>query len=668
MVRKTVHFGVTLLLCLGCAATVSAQQATYSINRDRSNKQLQSGSPILTGADIGRFVLPSLTGYVMGVATVGQNNNPSLFLQSDKRSPGTYYYTFKRFTEKGEPVFSQGVRLYLPFEDTGENRGVILQDSKHNIWGFWRFSKVLKYARFNAASGQFGDLQTLAVKGLPRNFSTFGVTETSKGKFLFVFAVGKPGVFSDPKQGPDSAYYTSEGFWPFDLPSAGVYGALTNDFTRTESLNAVVLTGLDEALFSFSGFTSYREGQTAYVVGGVRMGNFLAYTLDENKGIFDKKRYLVGTDEVLLRQPGVNAFPAYCKMPGNKEGIIASGEGGICFYENIHRSDSKGNPVFSDPVYLMQEDPELYGGSLVVPSLADWDGDGVTDMISGASSGHIFFFKNTGTNSKPAFQSPVPLKAGGREIHIQPGYREDIQGPGEARWGYTCPTVIDWNDDGLPDILTGDSRGKFMVFINTGTKAQPRLEPEHPLYMDGMNVHGGWRVRPGAGKLNGKMAYIILDRDNEFHLYRQLDQYNLEDGGKLMMSDGKYIKANRRPGGQVGRMKIDLVDWDGDGVKDLLVGTGRSASVPNPVNGLPYNRAKKNEGAAVLFLKNAGTEAKPVFEFPKMMEFKGKDILLGAHSCSPAATYIGGDGKSLNLVVGTEYGTYMFYDRKDLSW
>jgi len=99
-----------------------------------------------------------------------------------------------------------------------------------------------------------------------------------------------------------------------------------------------------------------------------------------------------------------------------------------------------------------------------------------------------------------------------------------------------------------------------------------------------------------------------------------------------------------------------------------LVGTGRGASIPNPTTGLPYNRKKKNEGAAVLFLRNAGSDADPVFEFPKMMKFKGEDILLGAHECAPTTAYVGGDGKSLNLVVGTEYGTFMFYDRKDLSW
>ena len=154
----------------------------------------------------------------------------------------------------------------------------------------------------------------------------------------------------------------------------------------------------------------------------------------------------------------------------------------------------------------------------------------------------------------------VPLKAGGREIHFQPGYGMDIQGPGEARWGYVCPTVVDWNGDGLPDIVMSDSTAQHTVYINRGTLTKPELDFGHPIYMDGLELHGTWRVKPAAASLGGRMAYVTLDDDDEFHLYWQIDDHNLEDGGKLRLDDGSVIGANALKAGGTGRLKLNLAD------------------------------------------------------------------------------------------------------------
>ncbi|WP_343535317.1 VCBS repeat-containing protein [Pedobacter sp.] len=630
---------------------------------------LVSGQPIKNGSanGIGNFASPSLTGVVMGTAKVNDDEYPDLFVQSDIRAPGTYLYHFRKLTEKGEPVFSQGIKLNLPFEDTGENKAVIIQNPNKQVYGFWRFGgKLLKKAVFNPKSNSFEGLNNIAINGLPWGMSTFGVVRTLKGKYLFLFTVPKP-TTDNIKMKVDSAYYTPEGYWPNSLSEVGIYGAVADDLENLSKLEAKPLTELDQAYFGISGYTNFQfNDREQYVLCGTRMGNIHAYQVDGDK-LFPNK-YVVDQKHILRRSPTVNAFPAYFKIDGKTEGVFISGEGGITYYPNMMQKDKQGNLIFGDAISVKQESPLLYGGSLVVPSLADWDGDGLIDIVSGNSAGNILFFKNTGTNQKPAYQDPVPLKAGGADIHVQPGYREDIQGPHEARWGYVCPVVYDWNGDGLPDILTGDSRGKFMVYINIGTKTKPELDVEKSLFYKGLNVHGGWRSIPGVGNMAGKDAYIILDSDNQFHLYYKIDAYNVSDGGKLKLTDGTFINGHRRKGGQVGRAKTQIVDWDGDGVKDLLIGTGRGAAIPNPINGLPYFRKKKGEGAAVLFMRNVGTDTEPLYEFPKMMKFKGNDILLGAHECAPTTAYIGGDGKTLNLVVGTEYGTFMFYDRKDLSW
>jgi hypothetical protein len=648
-----------VFLILWCS--VQVLNATAQVPFIKSGEQIKNGS----ANGIGNFALPSLTGAVIGTAKVNDDDFPDLFMQADIRQPGTFLYHFKTLTAAGEPVFNQGIQLKLPFEDTGENKASIIQTADQEIYGFWRFGgKVLKMAFFNKSSYTFENLKTISINGLPSGFSSFGVIDLH-GKYLFLFTITKP-IKENVKMAVDSIYYTPEGFWPNELTEVGVYGAFANNIAKIEKLEAKPLTELDQTYFGISGYTDYAIDSKQYILAGTRLGNILAYQI-HNDGL-DVPTYIVDEKSVLQRSPSVGSYLAHFKIPGKTEGLFISGEGSIVYYPSSNQLDQKRNLVFGSPLAVKQENPLLHGGSLVVPSLADWDGDGVIDMLSGNSAGKILFFKNIGSNQVPAFQDAVALKVGAEEIQIQPGYREDIQGPHEARWGYVCPVVYDWNGDGLPDILTGDSRGKFMVFINVGTKNKPELAVEKPLFVKGLNVHGGWRSVPGVANMADKDAYVILDRDNQFHLYYKIDAYNVSDAGKLKLTDGNFINGHRRKGGQYGRAKTQIIDWDGDGVKDLLIGTGRGASIPNPTSGLPYNRKKKNEGAAVLFLKNAGTDANPIFEFPKMLKFKGKDILLGAHECAPTAAYIGGDGKSLNLVVGTEYGTYMFYDRKDLSW
>ena len=58
-----------------------------------------------------------------------------------------------------------------------------------------------------------------------------------------------------------------------------------------------------------------------------------------------------------------------------------------------------------------------------------------------------------------------------------------------------------------------------MVYLNRGGPKAPRLDPAHPLYCDGVDLHGMWRVRPAVGKIGDRVAIAIVDGDDQFHLY-----------------------------------------------------------------------------------------------------------------------------------------------------
>ena len=72
---------------------------------------------------------------------------------------------------------------------------------------------------------------------------------------------------------------------------------------------------------------------------------------------------------------------------------------------------------------------------------------------------------------------PSPsLEAGGETIHIQAGPNGSIQGPCEAKWGYTVLNVADWDHDGLLDLIVNNIWGKIVWFKNTGS-VEARTRP-----------------------------------------------------------------------------------------------------------------------------------------------------------------------------------------------
>lgn len=87
-----------------------------------------------------------------------------------------------------------------------------------------------------------------------------------------------------------------------------------------------------------------------------------------------------------------------------------------------------------------------------MPVAADWDGDGLFDIVSGSDNGAVFYWRNTGVAGEPAFAKPVVLID-------EPGSSDPTgpMTPARSRTR-TQPHIADLDGDGRVELLVGESR------------------------------------------------------------------------------------------------------------------------------------------------------------------------------------------------------------------
>ncbi|MEZ6062828.1 MAG: VCBS repeat-containing protein [Planctomycetaceae bacterium] len=337
---------------------------------------------------------------------------------------------------------------------------------------------------------------------------------------------------------------------------------------------------------------------------------------------------------------------------GDNDLIVGDEDGRVAFVENV--TPSGAEPVFEGPVYFQQKADRLKFGALATPFAVDWDGDGDTDILCGNTAGYIGYFQNLG-GSPVRWAAPRLLAADGATIRIQAGPNGSIQGPCEAKWGYTTITAADWDMDGRTDIVANSIWGKVVWYRNTGqdaeglptlAAAQPvtvewQVDPPKPEWTwwdpaDGELVTQ-WRTTPIAVDWNrdGATDLVMLDQQGFLSFFERRrddkDLYQLLPPRRIFVDKtGQPLQLNANRAGGSGRRKLHVVDWDGDGDFDLLA---------NSENADLYENLGTDDSGRVT-LHNTGTV----------------DVRkLAGHTSSPATIDLNGNGIP-DLLVGAEDG------------
>lgn len=380
-------------------------------------------------------------------------------------------------------------------------------------------------------------------------------------------------------------------------------------------------------------------------------GEFLdGFTYFENIGTRSKPLYasgqrLYGRDGHPLKMHVQMITPTAIDWDkdGDVDLIVGDEDGRVAFVENIS-STGATIPEFKQPVYFQQEADTLKFGALATPFAHDWDGDGDEDILCGNTAGEIAVFENlNGKGTKWA--APKLLQVDGKTFRIMAGKTGSIQGPAEAKWGYTTLTIADWDSDGRDDIVVNSIHAKLLMLRNT-----PDGLEEHPLpfwtreapptfywwQTTAENLQTQWRTTPFATDFDqdGLLDLVILDQEG----YLTCQSRSNSETRIFIDENNLPIRLNPRTAGASGRYKIDVVDWDGDGRTDILV---------NSENACWYRNCEDRDGKVVL--KKIGNLAK-------------RNV--AGHTSSPTTCDFDRDGKP-DLLIGAENGRIYFIKHDD---
>jgi hypothetical protein len=219
---------------------------------------------------------------------------------------------------------------------------------------------------------------------------------------------------------------------------------------------------------------SYDPGEL-YLFRGLGKGKFAAREVIRDK-----------SGRPILKVPDqkdrVESFGSWMAMvdwddDGDLDILVGTFEGMMFLRRN---EGNRTKPVFAaenEWVMVGSKRLRVPVGEHANPVIADWDGDGRWDIISGSGDGGVYWYRNLGERGQPKFAPPVALVP----KHVGIGYSELLDAGQEPRPGTRSQiAVIDYDGDGKLDVLLGD----FCTYLHVKNDLTPMQRREFEAVRD----------------------------------------------------------------------------------------------------------------------------------------------------------------------------------------
>ena len=291
--------------------------------------------------------------------------------------------------------------------------------------------------------------------------------------------------------------------------------------------------------------------------------------------------------------------------------------------KKIANSHIPGAPLLSQPQQIVGTRQEIRTEKhgLIYPAFYDWDGDGKKDLLlgefeSGETGSYIKVYINQGTDAAPSYTGEY-------------FYATDVNEDEITNFQWCCegihPRFVDIDGDGRPDILSGQyNPGLISLWRGSPKGFLPREFVEQEGYD---KVHTGNIFDERLPNSNDYWNYTTagfadFDGDGLPDLFvggsggprialntgtKEAPKFGLRKS--LLHLDGTQLSIPK-----TGKGYLHPLDWDGDGVMDVLMTHDYIAAGHNPVEffrGVRTTDGLRFEKPVPLFTAQDGSKALP---------------------------------------------------------